>query len=608
MSALVEPQGRLEASLLTRRPAELVRLGAMTALASGFVLAIGMISSFENRLVIDPLLGLGSLVLSLIPLVAGGIVALPRARPGGSIRPWTVTNLLSSAITGGVGALGPIVIWWLAGRGPGLRQVLVKVSPELADFIALGTGGPLLMAGLFVVLAIIGGAFRGLSERLQRSLLLGAEIVVATSLIELIVRQVADRTGLRVVHNFVFVANSGLRPVGALILLALSVGVSLTLRGRTSGLSRLRAGVGEDAATKRRRLIIVGLLALILLVGFPLLVGTIVNELLANVAIFALMAVGLNIVLGYAGVLNLGSMAFFAVGAYTTAVLTSSNPPGTALGLSWWLSLPIVLALAALVGVLLGVPVIRLRGDYLAIVTLGFSEIFRILVLSDWLRPTFGAAQGIQRIAGIPIGGTVIAGADPRGMFYVTAFFLIISIYASLRLQNSRTGRAWAALREDESTAQSMGINVANAKLLAFVIAGIYAALAGSIFAAKVGTVFPNSFQLIVGIIVVVIVIVGGMGHVPGVLVGTVIMIGVLGGPRQAGILAELGEYKLLIYGVILVYMMLQRPEGLLPSVRIQRELAQDDRSQDAWFDRRGRMVDTEDDGTAGAIPGTEET
>lgn len=608
MSALVEPQGRLEASLLTRRPAELVRLGAMTALASGFVLAIGMISSFENRLVIDPLLGLGSLVLSLIPLVAGGIVALPRARPGGSIRPWTVTNLLSSAITGGVGALGPIVIWWLAGRGPGLRQVLVKVSPELADFIALGTGGPLLMAGLFVVLAIIGGAFRGLSERLQRSLLLGAEIVVATSLIELIVRQVADRTGLRVVHNFVFVANSGLRPVGALILLALSVGVSLTLRGRTSGLSRLRAGVGEDAATKRRRLIIVGLLALILLVGFPLLVGTIVNELLANIAIFALMAVGLNIVLGYAGVLNLGSMAFFAVGAYTTAVLTSSNPPGTALGLSWWLSLPIVLALAALVGVLLGVPVIRLRGDYLAIVTLGFSEIFRILVLSDWLRPTFGAAQGIQRIAGIPIGGTVIAGADPRGMFYVTAFFLIISIYASLRLQNSRTGRAWAALREDESTAQSMGINVANAKLLAFVIAGIYAALAGSIFAAKVGTVFPNSFQLIVGIIVVVIVIVGGMGHVPGVLVGTVIMIGVLGGPRQAGILAELGEYKLLIYGVILVYMMLQRPEGLLPSVRIQRELAQDDRSQDAWFDRRGRMVDTEDDGTAGAIPGTEET
>ncbi len=608
MSALVEPQGQLEASLLTRQPADLVRVGAMTALASGFVLAIGMISSFENRLVIDPLLGLGSLVLSLIPLVAGGIVALPRARPGGSIRPWTVTNLLSSAITGGVGALGPIVVWWLAGRGPGLRQVLVKVSPELADFIALGTGGPLLMAGLFVVLAIIGGAFRGLSERLQRSLLLGAEIVVATSLIELIVRQVADRTGLRAVHNFAFIANSGLRPVGALILLALSVGISLTLRGRTSGLSRLRAGVGEDAATKRRRLIIVGVLALILLVGFPLLVGTIVNELLANVAIFALMAVGLNIVLGYAGVLNLGSMAFFAVGAYTTAVLTSSNPPGTALGLSWWLSLPIVLALAALVGVLLGVPVIRLRGDYLAIVTLGFSEIFRILVLSDWLRPTFGAAQGIQRIAGIPIGGTVIAGADPRGMFYVTAFFLIISIYASLRLQNSRTGRAWAALREDESTAQSMGINVANAKLLAFVIAGIYAALAGSIFAAKVGTVFPNSFQLIVGIIVVVIVIVGGMGHVPGVLVGTVIMIGLLGGPRQAGILAELGEYKLLIYGVILVYMMLQRPEGLLPSVRIQRELAQDDRSQDAWFDRKGRMLDPVDDGTAEAIPGTEET
>jgi branched-chain amino acid transport system permease protein len=608
MSALIGPRSDLRASVLTREAGVLVRLGGLTALASGFVLAIGMISTFEARLVIDPLLGLGSLVLWLIPLTAGSIIALPRPQPGGSSLPWAPTNVVSSAVVGAVGALGPITIWWLAGLGPGVRRILVKVSPELADFISLGTTGPLAMAGLFIVLAIAGGAFRGLPQRLQRSLLLGAEIVVAMSLIELIVRQVADRTGLRAVHDLAFVANSGLRPVPALVLLALTAGASLVLRGRASGPSRLRAGFDEDGATKRRRLIIVGALGLALLIGFPLLVGTIVNELLANVAIFALMAVGLNIVLGYAGVLNLGSMAFFAVGAYTTAVLTSSNPPGPAIGLSWWLSLPIVLALAAVVGVLLGAPVVRLRGDYLAIVTLGFSEIFRILVLSDWLRPTFGAAQGIQRIAGIPIGGTVIAGANPRGMFYVTAFFLILSVYASLRLQNSRTGRAWAALREDESTAQSMGIDVANAKLLAFVIAGIYAALAGSLFAAKVGTVFPNSFQLIVGIIVVVIVIVGGMGHVPGVLVGTVIMIGVLGGPRQAGILAEFGEYKLLIYGIILIYMMLQRPEGLLPSVQVQRELAQDDRSQDAWFDRRGRMVDAPDDGPAGAAPRAEET
>ena len=606
MSTLATSRDLVGRPGLTRPVTDLLRTGALTALVAAFFLANGMIATFNGRLVVDPLLPLGSAVLALIPLIAGARVSVRPPRVDGTTIRWASADLASSALVGLIGGLGPLAMWWISGRGPGVRAILVNASPELAASVTLGTDGPLPMVVLFVALSVIGGAFRGLTQHLQRSLLLGIEIVVAVSLLELIIRQVADNIGLRALHNATYVPSSGLRPVPALALLVLSVGISLGLRGRTSGLSRLRAPAEETAESRRRRLIIVGVLALVLLIGFPLLVGTVVNELLANVAIFALMAVGLNIALGYAGLLNLGSMAFFAVGAYATAVLTSSSPPGPQIGLSWWIALPIVLALAAAFGVLLGAPVVGLRGDYLAIVTLGFSEIFRILILSDWLRPTFGAAQGIQRIAGIPIGGVMIAGADPRGMFYVTAVFLILSVAASLRMQNARIGRSWAALREDESTAQSMGIDVAKAKLLAFIIAGIYAALAGSVFAAKVGTVFPNSFQLIVGIIVVVIVIVGGLGHVPGVLVGTILMIGILGGPRQAGILAELGQYKLLIYGIILVYMMLQRPDGILPAVRRQRELGQDDRSQDAWFDRRGQMI-AEPDGDPHADHGPSE-
>jgi branched-chain amino acid transport system permease protein len=303
------------------------------------------------------------------------------------------------------------------------------------------------------------------------------------------------------------------------------------------------------------------------------------------------MGLGLNIVVGSAGLLDLGYVAFFAVGAYTTAVLTSPLSPYWAPQLSlnflsWegWLIVGIVLAMAGLAGIFVGTPVIRLRGDYLAIVTLGFGEIVRILFLSDWLSPIFGGAQGILNIPDAALGPIEIRGTNSQAIFYLLAVFAMVAIYISWRLQSSRTGRAWSALREDQDVAEAMGINTTAIKLVAFITGAVLASFAGMIFVVKVGSVFPNSFSLLVSIIILVIVIVGGMGSIPGVIVGAIVLIGVLGGPTQPGLLQEFGQFKLLIYGALLVGMMLLRPEGLWPSMRRQRELHHEEMSQDAWL------------------------
>ncbi|MCY4495421.1 MAG: branched-chain amino acid ABC transporter permease, partial [Acidimicrobiaceae bacterium] len=244
----------------------------------------------------------------------------------------------------------------------------------------------------------------------------------------------------------------------------------------------------------------------------------------------------------------------------------------------------------------IGAPVIRMRGDYLAIVTLGFGEIIRLLFLSDWLGGFTGAAQGVLNIPGVQVFGlATVKGTDPRAVFYLVLFFCAIAVYVSWRLERSRLGRAWMAIREDESVAEAMGINTVNAKLMAFVVGAVLASFSGAILAAKVGSVFPNSFIILVSIVILVVVIVGGMGNIAGVIVGSVVLIGILGGPRQPGLLQEFSEYKLLIYGVLLIAMMLKRPEGLLPNVRRTRELHQDEYLQDAWL--RGEVdIDSDAD------------
>jgi branched-chain amino acid transport system permease protein len=267
---------------------------------------------------------------------------------------------------------------------------------------------------------------------------------------------------------------------------------------------------------------------------------------------------------GYAGLLDLGYVAFFAIGAYSIAILTS---PASALGweLGFWVSLPIVMVIAAVSGLLIGAPVLRLRGDYLAIVTLGIGEIVRLLITSEALRPWTGGAQGILQIPPPQLGELDFF--DPQVLYYPILFFCVLAAFFAHRLSGSRPGRAWNALREREDVAAATGVNPTTSKLLAFALGATFGCVAGAFYAVKIGSIFPHDLDLLVSITVLALIILGGMGSIPGVIVGALVLVGL---PQ---LLREFAEYRLLVYGAILVGMMLWRPEGLIPSAQRKREL-----------------------------------
>jgi branched-chain amino acid transport system permease protein len=236
---------------------------------------------------------------------------------------------------------------------------------------------------------------------------------------------------------------------------------------------------------------------------------------------------------------------------------------------NFWLVLPISMLVAMLVGFLFAVPVLKMRGDYLAIATLGFGEIIRLLAISDWLKPWIGGAQGILFIPKPEIFGIVIN--DPEQFYYVLLVACLIAIFVSTRLNNSRIGRQWMSIREDEDVSAAMGIDTARSKLLAFTLSAATGGIAGAIFASKLGAIFPNSFSLQVSINVLSLIIVGGMGSIPGVVVGALVLIGL---PE---LLREFDEFRLLLYGILLIVMMLARPEGLWPSAVHRREMHSDE-------------------------------
>jgi len=276
------------------------------------------------------------------------------------------------------------------------------------------------------------------------------------------------------------------------------------------------------------------------------------------------MGLGLNIVVGFAGLLDLGYVAFFAIGAYTMAVLTSEGDLGL-FQLSFWAALPICVAVAGLAGVVLGIPVLRMRGDYLAIVTLGFGEIIRILANSDMLKPFLGGGQGVLQIPKPEIAGVSLF--KPESMYYIILAGCLLAAFIAWRLQEARLGRQWMALREDEDVAEAMGIHLVNIKLLAFGIGAAFSGLAGAIHASKLTSIFPHSFSLLISINVLCLIIVGGMGSMPGVVIGSLILVG------MPELLREFKEYQLLMYGALLIVMMLVKPEGFWPSAIRKREL-----------------------------------
>jgi branched-chain amino acid transport system permease protein len=314
---------------------------------------------------------------------------------------------------------------------------------------------------------------------------------------------------------------------------------------------------------------------------------------ITNLAIlFILLSLGLNIVVGFAGLLDLGYIAFYGVGAYAYALLAS---PQFGLHLPFWVILPIGACAACLFGVLLGTPTLKLRGDYLAIVTLGFGEIVRIF-LNNLSRPVniTNGPQGISRIDPIRIGdfdfsrtdtfaGLVFSG--PIKYYYLLLVVLVAVIVINLRLQNSRVGRAWEAIREDEIAARAMGIDTTRMKLLAFAMGASFGGIAGGMFASMQGFISPESFVLVESVMVLAMVVLGGMGNLWGVIAGAILLsfapevLRHTVDPLQKALFGrsviEPEVIRMLLFGFALVLMMLFRPAGLFPSAVRRRELTQ---------------------------------
>ena len=309
--------------------------------------------------------------------------------------------------------------------------------------------------------------------------------------------------------------------------------------------------------------------------------------------LYMMLALGLNIVVGYAGLLDLGYIAFYAVGAYLYALLAS---PQFGLHLPFWLLLPLGALVAGLFGMLLGAPTLRLRGDYLAIVTLGFGEIVRIFMnnLNAPVNITNGP-QGISLIDPIAIGGMSLgqtqtfAGIEfssAHNYYYLFLALTLLVIFVSMRLQDSRIGRAWAAIREDETAAEAMGINTRNVKLLAFAMGASFGGVSGGLFAGFQGFISPESFNLLESIMILCMIVLGGMGNIRGVLLGALLLTVLPEALRGIGdfqrwyfqrIIVDPADLRMLLFGLALVLMMLFRPEGMLPSAQRKREFHHDD-------------------------------
>jgi len=332
----------------------------------------------------------------------------------------------------------------------------------------------------------------------------------------------------------------------------------------------------------------------LLLAALPFIVGATAGNawvrILASALLYIMLALGLNIVVGFAGLLDLGYVAFYAVGAYCYALLAS---PHFDLHLPAWLLLPLGALVAGAFGALLGAPTLRLRGDYLAIVTLGFGEIVRIFLnnLDAPINITNGP-QGVDRIDPLRFGSLSLAkthslfGLDTPALYNYYYLFLLLAllvIFISLRLENSRIGRAWVAIREDETAAAAMGINTRNIKLLAFAMGATFGGLSGGLFASFQGFVSPESFTLIESVMILCMVVLGGMGHIPGVVFGAVLLVVLPEALRYTGdlqnallgrIVVDPADLRLLLFGLALVTVMLLRPSGLWPSPIRKREFA----------------------------------
>jgi branched-chain amino acid transport system permease protein len=503
---------------------------------------VGVLLMLHQRWIVVGTISLGQAVLVLLA-VGAGVTAAP-------------------GVVAGAAAGVPLALLLVAMNSVRLQSIFIALSHDLSAMLSFGLGvsaGVLLLVGGGALGGLAGAALRRSPLMVRRAVIAGAAAVVVAGVFQELIQLMLQFEGpVGDIRDF-FYTWEGLSPQGAVVMFVLAAAASM-LRPRTRGAL-------NDRQRQRQRMI-KALLCLAALALLPALAGSYIGQVLMLVGLYILMGMGLNLEVGLAGLLDLGFVAFFAVGAYATALLTADNAHAL-MHLSYWAAMPIAVVLSVCMGVVFGLPVLGVRGDYLAVATMGLGEIVRVIVLSDFASPVLGGAQGLLQIPKPVLGGFTLS--SPVSLFYLTLAASAVAGFIAWRLENSRLGRAWMALRDDEDVAQALGINLIQCKLMAYGLGAAFAGLAGSIFAVMLGSVYPSSFQLLISINVLALIIVGGMGSLPGVALGSIALIGL---PE---LLREFGEYRYLFYGAVLIIMMRLRPEGLWPSEARRRELHSSD-------------------------------
>jgi branched-chain amino acid transport system permease protein len=555
---------------------DVIRIGLIGGAVAIYLCLVGIVPVFHERQLIAGVITLGQVALFGSMAVPGAIAA----RKATTVREALLTGATAGLITG-LFVTGLVIV----GSVIDLRAVFLNASPELYSMLTMGMGvaGAWIPAVEGLILGALAASVGQLPDRIRSPVVRGLLAVLIVGLFAGLLRAPLLAAGLGSFAALLFTSD-GLTVFGAVLVF------SVVVAGR---IVRQRVGVAARVAAlsaERRdqlRIPTIAVLVAIILV-LPLLLGPFFAQVIALVALYILMAFGLNITLGLAGLLDLGFVAFFAVGAYTVGLFTSLAEYGL-LNVPFWVALPFAMLFASIFGAILGLPILSIRGDYLAIATLGFGEIIRLLAGSDVLKPVLGGPRGIVNI---PKPFEIQSGflSGPGQIYYIALAFAAIIAFVAWRLRGGRIGRAWIAIREDEDVAEAVGINLIQTKLLAYILGAAFAGLGGAIFASLVGSVFPSSMRLDVSINVAAIVIVGGMGSIPGVALGALFLIGI---PE---LFREFSEYRYLFYGVALIGMMLYRPEGIWPSGIARRELHVEDESQvilagDTTPITRGRMA-----------------
>jgi branched-chain amino acid transport system permease protein len=526
---------------------------------------VGILPLMDARWIIVNVVSLGDAALIAIGFGAGAAVAA-RNRSSG-FWPLVPPSLLAGGVAGALLALLALAMQALP-----LRQIFIALSPALLRTLTFGLGAPLggaILIAAAALLAVLGVALTLAPLGARNPVFIGLAFVIVLGVFqELIQIMMQSGNAIGALRPMIYTWE-GLTLRGALAIFTLASGGAFvwTRWMREPAHERfMRLSPAQKRHAKSARVV----LFILVLVVFPVVAGSYIGQVMMLVGLYILMGMGLNLEVGLAGLLDLGFVAFFAVGAYATAILTADSPHALASytaipSLSYWAAMPIAVLGSVAVGVLFGIPVLGVRGDYLAVATMGLGEIVRVIVQSDMAAPLLGGAQGILQIPKPKIDGHELA--DPVQLFNLTLAASAIAAYFAWRLENSRLGRAWMAVRDDEDVAQALGINLVKVKLLAYGLGAAFAGLAGSIFAVMLTSVYPSSFQLLVSINVLALIIVGGMGSLPGVMVGAMALVGL---PE---LLREFGEFRFLFYGAALIIMMRVRPEGLWPSATRRREL-----------------------------------